>query len=473
MRPTASVCICCRDGCVWCCACSGKRPRDSSSDRVRELLVPLLNAPRSLAELKAALSLPVGPLPVLDAADMPDSKDLVMCPTGDGAPAVLAAQLRQCFVQLPQWFSEMDLQNSFSPVLGGLLQWTVAMLGVQFDRASNVRDPTGATMASLRPDECGWVQRLLVWKAEYKKDSADFQIAVAELSSKMASPMPALFGQLPFVLACAVAGGDVQFFAVDPATRQSHQLSPVLSLGPTAVQALWVAARIAAVRLVLNMARVIVSWCEAGLLVPPKMPLYRLTKRLASEITLYGDFILKRWQPVTALDDLNVLLGELKDAPYLVQLSQLKESRNDGWLSARVQPVGLERMPATEEELRHALRCVLRALQFMHRRGIVHRDVRWPNIVVTDPQHGTQWVLADLDGVAREGTPLAGRNAAAPPEYVPGQPWKVACDIFQVGTLVLTVGLHGLPSPARLDFQELCCTRRPSADVLLAHAFLQ
>ena len=151
MRPTASVCICCRDGCVWCCACSGKRPRDSSSDRVRELLVPLLNAPRSLAELKAALSLPVGPLPVLDAADMPDSKELVMCPTGDGAPMVLAAQLRQCFVQLPPWFSEMDIQNSFSPVLGGLLQWTLAMLGVQFDRASNVRDPTSATMASLRP----------------------------------------------------------------------------------------------------------------------------------------------------------------------------------------------------------------------------------------------------------------------------------------------------------------------------------
>ena len=53
----------------------------------------------------------------------------------------------------------------------------------------------------------------------------------------------------------------------------------------------------------------------------------------------------------------------------------------DGVFSVELEPLGYERRPSEEADLRHALRAVLQALQGMHQAGFVHRDVRWPNIL--------------------------------------------------------------------------------------------
>jgi hypothetical protein len=60
--------------------------------------------------------------------------------------------------------------------------------------------------------------------------------------------------------------------------------------------------------------------------------------------------------------------------------------------------VGFRRIPRTVEEARLAMRCVLEALEWLHGHGVVHRDVRWPNVLKTDVD---RFMLIDLELCAR------------------------------------------------------------------------
>jgi hypothetical protein len=46
-------------------------------------------------------------------------------------------------------------------------------------------------------------------------------------------------------------------------------------------------------------------------------------------------------------------------------------------------PLGVQRMPADEEELKAAVKAVLTALRGLHSNGFVHRDIRWENVLHT------------------------------------------------------------------------------------------
>lgn len=49
--------------------------------------------------------------------------------------------------------------------------------------------------------------------------------------------------------------------------------------------------------------------------------------------------------------------------------------------SVELAPLGYDRKPSSEAELRDALKAVLQALVMLHQHGFVHRDVRWHNVL--------------------------------------------------------------------------------------------
>jgi hypothetical protein len=102
-------------------------------------------------------------------------------------------------------------------------------------------------------------------------------------------------------------------------------------------------------------------------------------------------------------------------------------------------PVGVEVQPQSEEELRAATCCVLKALEELHARGWVHLDVRWPNVVrLAAPG---EWCLVDCE-FAR---PL--RSALPSVKLVDAEAKEadVAADLFLVGCmLVRSEGVAGL-----------------------------
>jgi len=116
---------------------------------------------------------------------------------------------------------------------------------------------------------------------------------------------------------------------------------------------------------------------------------------------------------------------------------RLPRPRSDGLVELRIEPVCLEVMPSSESELRYAVRAVLRALEALHARGLVHRDVRWPNVLRSADK---EWLLADFELADVAGAPLPEQFRAAasvPADARRGGPWVPACDLWQLGRLVL------------------------------------
>ena len=60
-------------------------------------------------------------------------------------------------------------------------------------------------------------------------------------------------------------------------------------------------------------------------------------------------------------------------------------------------PVGYTTLPTTENELRAAILDVLKTVEILHENDIVHRDIRWVNIIrLMD----NSWMLIDFEEAA-------------------------------------------------------------------------
>jgi len=67
---------------------------------------------------------------------------------------------------------------------------------------------------------------------------------------------------------------------------------------------------------------------------------------------------------------------------FLINLNQPPNPTDDDLeVTLKVAPKGKQAIPATSPQLKHAIRCVLTFLVDFHREGLVHRDLRWPNIL--------------------------------------------------------------------------------------------
>ena len=148
--------------------------------------------------------------------------------------------------------------------------------------------------------------------------------------------------------------------------------------------------------------------------------------------------------------------------------------RQDGLVRLEIRPVCIEVLPSSVEELRSAVANVLRALVSFHERKLVHRDIRWPNVL----KSLDGWLLADFELAAAEGTavpPKAISTAFLPPELRVDENagYTSAGDIFCVGRLLtLWEGARHItiPEGARMWSERLTADNpldRPSARQLL------
>ena len=298
--------------------------------------------------------------------------------------------------------------------------------GLSLHMAKNLIDPSGVTQLMLRPDFCLWVN-------EHKRTLAegDLKCAISELGSKMKGWNPVALRGLPFLPCFAVGGRQIQFCAVSPPLTEGSgpvvkTVSTIYNMGDPTCR-LWV------MRISLNMLRVLVQFSRKTMLAP--MSLYQVEARAGgSSIVVMDDCVVKTCFP--AREQIYDCLRQPTPLPFATRVTVGKLLKS-GMHAVEIRPVCFPEKPQSLKELGLAITGVLTALAELHKRGCVHRDVRWPNIL----KDKDCWILSDFELSELAGARL--RPGAVSRSYLPPElqcnsdaAYETAGDIFCVGKLV-------------------------------------
>ena len=148
------------------------------------------------------------------------------------------------------------------------------------------------------------------------------------------------------------------------------------------------------------------------------------------------------------------LLTQLRGAPHVVQLLEVINSTRTMLVFELLNGIDTDKIweHFTINRLRYLLKSVLEALAAAHEAGIVHRDVKLSNILVSP--HFEDVKLIDWGCgtyVGSEMSTKAGSRQCRPPEMLLGyRNYGTGCDIWAVGVLILYILSYGhLPWKAR------------------------
>ncbi|KAG6942026.1 hypothetical protein JG687_00019298 [Phytophthora cactorum] len=129
----------------------------------------------------------------------------------------------------------------------------------------------------------------------------------------------------------------------------------------------------------------------------------------------------------------------------------------------KLAPIGLLSPPENTQQLLMALRDILKALVALHAINLMHRDLRWEN-VLKYPEEGDKWFLIDFDegasSPAAKVTHLKAESHA--PEILSSSSHTVKVDIWSVGYLLKTSPFQDLP-PELESIKAQCLQKNPSS----------
>lgn len=179
----------------------------------------------------------------------------------------------------------------------------------------------------------------------------------------------------------------------------------------------------------------------------------------------------------------SVQFSKLRALYSALETSRETETRTWDWCLVAAQPDSTKKVisitpvgyhdvqPWDEDELKFAIRCVLRALSVLHYAKIAHCDIRWPNIILAFKPR--RWVLIDLEYMQE-----FGKLPAALKQHPPraGEFASAAYDMWLVGKLLESLHRFQL-SPEAIAFGQ-CMTKadpaeRPALEDALDHPWLR
>lgn len=102
-------------------------------------------------------------------------------------------------------------------------------------------------------------------------------------------------------------------------------------------------------------------------------------------------------------------------------------------INLQLQPVGAIRTPCNENQLKDAIICVLEFLEDFHKFELVHRDLRWPNILSIG---NNKWIVIDMELADENGKNVFWKNDVLKEEvYSNKRGYEYKDDLYQVSLL--------------------------------------
>ncbi|KAG6975553.1 hypothetical protein JG688_00002276 [Phytophthora aleatoria] len=191
------------------------------------------------------------------------------------------------------------------------------------------------------------------------------------------------------------------------------------------------------------------------------------------QITFAEDCVVKTYPLSMPSDDIIRNLRELHrqmkkhSVPNVVELKKTNMKKK----YVKLAPVGRLSPPENVRQLLTALRDILKALVALHAINMMHRDLRWEN-VLKYPGEGNKWFLIDFDEGAS--SPAAKVNhlkaESHAPELLLSSSHTVKVDIWSVGFLLKTSPFQDFPpelESMKAQCLQTCPSSRPTAKSLL------
>ncbi|UZO13135.1 uncharacterized protein OCT59_004640 [Rhizophagus irregularis] len=305
---------------------------------------------------------------------------------------------------------EMETSYMVDNVIRKMVKLAIRYIGksgFEWARNNKMNEYTTTTThkRNVRPDVLVYCDEVLVILGEVKADHSTLATAAEDLDYYFNNWNTLAFGDLPLVFAFAAVGSYIQFYyfhkVESSTTPKREKIGDVLLLGTEVKKT-------------------------------PRLKLFKtIYRKNGTAITIKSEEIRKSINVANIMDlkfhmDLytRILKEHYENITY-------KESR--GRINITYGPVGYLCTPKNEDELRYAICDILEIVSKLHREEVVHRDIRWDNVVKLT---NGKWLLIDFEEAARIGDERDTLIISAP-EYENGtDTCQASGDIWMIGKLM-------------------------------------
>ena len=144
------------------------------------------------------------------------------------------------------------------------------------------------------------------------------------------------------------------------------------------------------------------------------------------------------------------------DHPHILNVFEYFEDENHLYIVTELCTGGelfdkiVEKTKFTEAEAAKVMEQMLSAVVFCHKEGIVHRDLKLENIMMTDTSSTSvpklvDFGLAKMIGPSERATEPFGTLGYVAPEILEKKPYTFSCDLWSLGCIVYALLCSSLP----------------------------
>ena len=293
---------------------------------------------------------------------------------------------------------------------------------------------SGSTKRSTRPDTLFIANNTTLFVGEDKHDS--MLDAERDLSDKVMELSTMFYGPVQFLLGYIAAGREFQWVYLGKDGKELKRISPRLNLQSFSGRCRFFLSIGYAYQLLQSMAtsvpdvpggRAMFSTDVLG-----DRELFFLPGSVLKKIKNFKGFC-ARWG--THLDMVTKAYTAAEGCKFLPGVVDGPTENRAGTYSVKIRPLGYSVTLTSEEDGKMLAWNVCKALSVLHKLGLVHRDVRLPNIVRLEKH----FMLIDLETVAESPFVLAEgfeyfRNWRE--EMLEGNQYTPASDMYQLGSVL-------------------------------------